>query len=379
MHDATTPARAPGTLSALGRVKRVLRFAHRWVALVLAPPLVLIGLSGSALIAQREIVRWTTPGAQTMMPMESVEAIVTAARSGVPEGAVALRVELPARPGLAAAVQFELSRRPQRRVEVLVDPFSLPVLRVEPLQRRGPVKQVLTDIHEYLLLPEYIGFPLVGWIAVAMVFLALSGLVLWWPRRGAWRRAFGVRRHARGAALMADLHHAVGIWGLAVFLAFALSGVYLVFPHTTGAGVRAILSDAPSRAPPDPFAGSGPVDADGAARAAEFALAAERAKARAVVLPIARGGPYVVEMERPGVALGFPLVMVTVEAASGTVTFIDHPEDHAPAERAMNLLYALHFAVGLGGAWTAIAFIAGLLPLLLSITGMLLWWRTRGR
>ena len=39
-----------------------------------------------------------------------------------------------------------------------------------------------------------------GWIAVAMTFMGVSGLYLWWPRKGHWKQAFLVKRGARGVA-----------------------------------------------------------------------------------------------------------------------------------------------------------------------------------
>ena len=90
-------------------------------------------------------------------------------------------------------------------------------------------------IHEYLMLPGHIGLPLVGWMAVAMTFMGLSGLILWWPRKGRWMSAFLVRRGARGLRLHLDLHHAAGIWGSVLFLILSISGIYLAFPRNPSA------------------------------------------------------------------------------------------------------------------------------------------------
>ena len=107
-------------------------------------------------------------------------------------------LEIPGSPGHAAAVQFIVSNRPNRTVEVLVDPVSLKVLGSSELIRRGPIMAFMVRIHEFLMMPDRIGLPAVGWTAVAMTFMGLSGIILWWPRKGRWLAAFLVKRGARG-------------------------------------------------------------------------------------------------------------------------------------------------------------------------------------
>jgi uncharacterized iron-regulated membrane protein len=354
--------------------KRILRLTHLWLALITALPLIAIGVSGSALIVQREVVALSAPRASSSMPAKALVAILATAQSAVPAGAVATRMELPQARALAV-VNFDVTRRPQRRAEVLVDPASLDIVATGELLRRGPVKQFLTDIHEFLMLPDHIGFPLVGVLGVVMTFLGLSGLVLWWPRQGAWRRAFTVRRGAQGLAFHADWHHALGIWGALVLLVLAISGVYLIFPRPITDAVHAMLPFAAPAATHADLPGTGPVDADGAVAIASRLIT--DGVPRALQLPVARNAPFVVEVERTTGFVRFPRVMVSVDPATGSVTYVDDPRDHALAERAINLLYAGHFALGLGWVWTLLVFLGGLLPLALAITGTMMWWLRR--
>ncbi len=161
-------------------------------------------------------------------------------------------LEIPRSPGHAAAVQFVVSNRPNRTVEVLVDPVSLKLLGSSELIRRGPVMAFMVRIHEFLMMSDRIGLPAVGWTAVAMTFMALSGIILWWPRKGRWLAAFLVKRGARGLRLHLDLHHAAGIWGLLIFLVLSVSGIYLAFPQTVSGAVRAAFPNVESAAMPIP-------------------------------------------------------------------------------------------------------------------------------
>jgi uncharacterized iron-regulated membrane protein len=56
-----------------------------------------------------------------------------------------------------------------------------------------------------------------GFGALAVLLMAVSGLVLWWPGVARWRRRLW------------DLHSMVGIWSAGFILIFALSGLYLCF------------------------------------------------------------------------------------------------------------------------------------------------------
>ena len=92
-------------------------------------------------------------------------------------------------------------------------------------------------MHIALMAPGLYGPQTVGWLGIAMVLFGVSGLVLWWPRKGQWRFAFGIRRGARGFRLNRDLHSAVGFWILIVFLIVSISGVDSRLPGDLPIGV----------------------------------------------------------------------------------------------------------------------------------------------
>lgn len=65
--------------------------------------------------------------------------------------------------------------------------------------------------------------------ASAILLMALSGLVLWWPGVARWRRSLRLARGAGWRRTIWDLHSMVGIWTAGFILMFALSGLYLCF------------------------------------------------------------------------------------------------------------------------------------------------------
>ena len=355
--------------------RRVLQTIHLWVGLILSIPIILIGLSGSALLLQREILSLSIPAASATGQSQSIARIVAAAQSAEPN-LRANSVELPSSRGRPALVQFHSANRPPRNIEVYIDPVSLKVLGSSEIIRRGPVRDVLVTIHEYLMLPGHIGLPLVGWVAVVMTFMGLSGLILWWPKKGRWLGAFLVRRGARGLRLHLDLHHAAGIWGSVLLLTLSLSGIYLAFPQSVSETVRAVfpshvVADDPAPGVPRYAA---PTDPDQVFERA--AAAVPDARVTTIQLPRTSDRPFMAQMETMGLGPSIPQITVAFDAKNGDVS-IDDPRTYTTANRVLNLLYALHFSVGMGGVWTFLVFLAGLLPLLLAFTGLNIWWLKR--
>jgi uncharacterized iron-regulated membrane protein len=285
-------------------------------------------------------------------------------------------IELPRDSGRPAGVQFIIANRPQRTVEVLVDPRTLKVLGSSELVRRGPVMTVFTDMHEFLMMPSGIGLRVVGWMAIAMTLMGLSGLVLWWPRKGRWLSSLTVKRGARGMRLHLDLHHAVGFWGLLIFLILSISGIYLAFPQMVSSAARfAFPRGATDIAPlPPGFPQAWPTSADAAVALAQQIM--PDATAVGIKLPRPPDDMLMVPMETKGLAPSIPPITVTFDPRNNKV-HVDDPRHYPSSDRVLNVLYALHFSLGTGPLWTFIVFLSGLLPLFLAITGTTIWWKKR--
>jgi len=84
------------------------------------------------------------------------------------------------------------------------------------------------SLHRYLLLPHNragVGRPLTTFAAGCLMFLALSGLYLRWPRRvWDWRAWLKPDLRRRGRNLYWSLHSVTGTWLFLIFLVFAITG-----------------------------------------------------------------------------------------------------------------------------------------------------------
>jgi len=363
---------------AKGTVRQYLRTAHLWLGLLLCIPIVVIGISGSALLIQSHYVNRSFPAATATGPKQTLMRAIEAALAAGPANARLGRVDLSLRDGEPVTVQLQPPGRGVRPIRVYVDPVSLEVLGTNEVLPRGQALGFLINIHSFLMMRSYIGVKVVGALGVAMILMGISGLVLWWPRKGQWRRAFLIRRRARGLSLHLDLHHAAGIWTIAVLLLMSVSGVYLCFPQTVTEALSRVLPSALGSG--EPIAGfvptPGPLDADMAV--ASGVRAVPDARPVSVLMPEQNGRPIVVFLEttRLGGATQ-PQILVTLDQATGDIGYVDDPREQGMVESVVNFQNALHYGVAFGPLWWIVVFVSGLLPLLFAITGLNIWWARR--
>jgi uncharacterized iron-regulated membrane protein len=67
--------------------------------------------------------------------------------------------------------------------------------------------------------------------------LCLTGIIVWWPGLGTWRRALTIYANAGWKRFVFDLHNALGFWTFAVLLMWGLTGGYFVFPQPFRAAI----------------------------------------------------------------------------------------------------------------------------------------------
>ena len=358
--------------------RRTLQTIHLWLGLILCIPIVVIGISGSALLLQSNYVSRSFPAATAIGPKQPVQRAIEVALAAGPADARIGRADLALNNGEPVTVQLQPPGRRVRPVKVYVDPVSLQVLGTQEVVPRGEALGFLIGIHSFLMMKPYIGVKIVAALGAVMTLMGISGLVLWLPKKGQWRRAFLVRRGARGLSLNLDLHHAAGIWTVTVLLLMSVSGIYLCFPKTVADAVHAVLPSGLGSG--EPVAGftptPGPLDADMALASAVTAV--PDARAVAVQMPEQKGRPIVVFLEstRFGDATQ-PQILVMLNQTTGDVNYVDDPRYHGLAERVVNFQNAVHYGAAFGIVWKVAVFVSGFLPLFFAITGFNIWWARR--
>ena len=101
------------------------------------------------------------------------------------------------------------------------------LFRASPVVMRATFK--LLDLHDNLFAGEA-GRRVNGALAFAVLALACTGLVIWWPGIRTWRRSLTLPRRVGWQRTFWHLHSMIGFWTFAFTLIFALSGAYFGFP-----------------------------------------------------------------------------------------------------------------------------------------------------
>jgi uncharacterized iron-regulated membrane protein len=207
-----------------------------------------------------------------------------------------------------------------------------------------------------------------------MFFLGLSGLYLWWPKKGQWKFAFGVRRNARGFRIYREVHGMMGVWFWLVFLVVTATSLPLGFQSV----LTMVTGNAPRGLPP----GAGQVQQIGAGegatplRLAELIADAEKAggaKPVAVTVPAQPNRPVNVVLETgfgdftPGV--------IAVNPYTGAV--LTRPGQTGNAGVTRRTIEQLHGGAGFGPVWKFLVFVSGFLPLIFVVTGLMMWLKKR--
>jgi uncharacterized iron-regulated membrane protein len=363
--------------------RTALQKVHLWAGLALAIPFILIGLSGSILVLQPDLPRWSMPYAPARGPIHSPGEILKAAEPAMPAGTRALRLAMPARTGEPAAIRYGAPGRGQAGnagSTLYIDPVSLRVLG-SGMQNRPPlIFGIARTLHATLYVRNLSDRVFIGWLGIALTLLLLSGLILWWPRPGAWNRALSVKPRLRGFRLHHDLHAVFGFWTLLLLLVVCISGVYLAFPRSFRAAVASVLpigqdySYAESGTLPE---GQVPLTIDEATTLALQAV--PNAEPLNYQLPNRPGQVLVLTMVPKGYGTGVPTLMVSLDMEARQISYVDDFRNYAVGERVVLWQRALHSGLGLGLLYKALVFLSGLLPLLFGITGVRMWWVKRAQ
>ena len=378
---------------------------HLWTGLILMLPLVMMGITGAVLVYAHDLEHLfgqgeppaTTPG-DWRKPSEIIEAAKAATSE---PGRIPIAVRWPMTVGEPAAVRLSrpgmAAERPASRggsqgprgavptqspfagsLQILVDPVSLQILETQ--QAMTGWVRFFHDLHGQVFIGGGLGRELVGWLGVAMLVLGCSGLVLWWPKPVQWKAAFTVRRGARGLRLHRELHGAIGIWSLLVFLLVNFTGVYLAFPQQISGAVNAIwpgrdMRAAMFQARVEPLRGATPITLDAALDLAQARL--PEARFLNAFLPAGPGQALRIGMIRPAHEDGAPVITVVIDPWRHTVVDVFDPEGFSTGEAIIAWQRGLHYGIGLGRIYKFLVFISGVIIPVFAVTGFLMWWIKR--
>jgi uncharacterized iron-regulated membrane protein len=352
-------------------VRRALFQVHLWIGVLAGLYVFVVCVTGAALVFRIDMQRALHPDLFTPRvdgpPANPVDVMETVQREYPGEQLSGVDAPTTARPTyLAYAGSGDRFRT------LLLDPVSAELLG--ELSDRS-FERTLQDLH-FDLLAGRTGRIVNGIGALFLLAMAVTGMVIWWPGRSKWRRAFTVDFRRQWKRVNWDLHSAVGIWTVSLVTMWAVTGVYFAFPTAFRSTVNRISPITVTRAPR-----SNPSRA-GRAAALTWRALLDDARRHApgqyvarVVVPSSPSAAFLVMFStaRP-TPLGADLTPVYLDQYTGELLTQTPQGGRTAGDVIMAWVAPLHVG-NFGGPGVRIAWLVlGLSPPLLFVTGFIMWW-----
>ena len=211
-------------------VRKLFRKLHLWLSLPFGLIIMTTCLTGALLVFEKEITElvrhdsYTIPVRKTQSL--SLQSLLERVARETPDSVQITSVTIPS--DFRRAYTVGLSK--PRRAGVLVDPYTG---KIVGQSGRLPFFTTVRELHRWLLdsmKPDsegiFWGRVIVGTSTLLFVFILLTGLFLWWPKKlkGIGKRLKISLRQGR-QRLFTDLHTVGGVYVFVLLLAMAMTGL----------------------------------------------------------------------------------------------------------------------------------------------------------
>jgi len=371
-------------------LRTILFWMHLVSGLVAGLIIGIMSLTGAALAFEPQLTQWADRDVRHVqapaptaarLPVDELLARVRAARPGVQLSAVTVYADP------ASAVRVSTGRTSG----VYVDPYTGEVRDLGGAGLRA-LLHTMEQWHRWLGTSEEnrgVGRAITGACNAAFLFLAVSGLYLWWPRKWTWRTVRPVlwfKGGLKGKARDFNWHNSAGFWAMPVIVVLTASGMVISYKAVsdlifTLTGNEPPTNSGPS-APaavkvPEPPAGATPLGFDALFAQAQRQIPAwESISLRMGASP--RGpqpGAVAFSIKEQG---GWPLfasAQLSLDPFTAEVLRRETFADYNSGRRIRTWLRFLHTGQALGWAGQLVAGLASLAGAFLMWTGFTLSWR----
>lgn len=226
-------------------LRRALFQVHLWTGIGVGLYVLLMSVTGSALVFRRELVKSLAreprvaagPGAKL-----TEDELRRFARRAYPDYQV---THVWPRKNPDQPVEIWLAHGGKKR-QRLFNPYTGVDLG-DSIRSGFRFVLWLADLHDNLLLDKT-GRLINAGGGIFAVLLSFTGAVIWWPGTDTWRRSLSFNWKANPKGFIWTLHSALGFWTLAFVFMWAVTGIYLSIPVVFNNAVDFLEPlDAPSR------------------------------------------------------------------------------------------------------------------------------------
>jgi uncharacterized iron-regulated membrane protein len=349
--------------------RKALFQVHLWLGVGLGLYFMLVCVTGSVIVYKKEMERMMIPQLVKVEPLASrvsFQGMVDSVRAAYPK-ATLQNVYLYW--GAGDSWSFRMQSKTEGRIQVYVDPYRGVILGED--RYRGKFLQWVYDLHVNLLLGD-LGELLNGWGGFSLALVSLSGIVVWWPGKRYWRNGFVYETRARWKRQNYDLHKLGGLVSSLLLVLVAVTGSYYSFPKAYEDFLEKVTGTPAKIATPRVAAVKQWASLDLALEAARkavpggtptlFRLAAKPTEVHSLhhILP----GDWRTQGDH----------VAYVNPQTAEVVRVTYHQDVPLGARLQRDIYGLHFGTFGGDVSRVIWILLGVTPVVLFVTGVLMWW-----
>ena len=355
------------------KLRSIIFYLHGSIGFFVGLLLIVIGLTGSLLVFEQDFDKLMiarhygliTPQQVNFVSPESVANII-GAKYAAREDLHLFRIYVPDPPSSPYVAQ--LSSANDLRTEIFIHPYTGKIMgeRVWDHTLIG----IILNLH-YSLMSGDTGTVIVGIAAFLMCLLCISGLILW----PGWRKliaGFKIKLDAHRQRANFDIHKVAGIVTV-VFLFFTgFTGFCWNFSFTEPIIYAVTFTKQPSSPVSKPIQGKSPLGLTEQLKNAHAALPG--AVTKSIYFPDKPVDALQIRMKLPPESVEYGNSNVYLDSYTGEVLRVDNGLKLPLGLRVLNSFVLLHYGT-FGGLPTRILYVfVGLAPLILFITGLMMYW-----
>jgi uncharacterized iron-regulated membrane protein len=336
---------------------KLLSFLHRWAGGILGLLLAVLGLSGTILVWEGE---WISLAGVDDRVVENVRTIGQIADREAAAGATRITF---------ASEEIGLHHVAKEGGAGAYVAQDGTTVASWSSQWERPELWIF-DLHHHLF-AGHLGEEIAGYAGVAGLLFVITGVILWWRSRRAFRWQLWPKRFQPGPIV--SHHRDIGIVVAPLLLVSFVTGTGMLFKDAAGAVLSPFGKLETGARPPEvaPAVRPAPVAAMLVQAKARF----PRAELRRLTLPAKPGQPWSVRMRQPFEWTPNGRTTLSFDGA-GRLLRVDDPAAGTRAASIYETLYPLHAAKVGGVAWKLIMTLSGLgLTLLGTLATWSFWFR----
>ena len=366
-------------------MRKLSKILHQILSIVVGILISIICFSGAMLIFENELTEWQNPHLYNVTPLESGARPLTSLLPEIlatqPQGAEITYVDIKDNPSKSYTIDIDLGDDESKTV--FVNQYTGKILGEAPDDIA--FFTVMYRLHRFLLQSRpqgdgiFWGKRIVGISTIIFVFIIITGIVVWVPRRGrSWGNRFKISVRRGWHRLWYDLHVAGGIYVALLLLVMALTGLTWAFPwyRTAFYGIFAPERNELSTTENNSLdiAANEPTDTTTLTQFAVWQRVYDAVKQRSNYVEVSIN-PDEVRARISDCGNRRASDYYEFDTATGAITSVELYENASNNSKLRGWVYSLHTG-SWGGFWVRlIYFIAAMFGATLPLTGYYLWIR----